>query len=468
MTFIYMIMIVVLLILFVFALQRQIKYYRTLTPVMGWLAGLFFFIVLPLTFIILNQGYEKPGYPLIAGLWGMITTRPSTFLQPFLMIWLTLVLTNLTVIFFTPRYITRNEEAIQSNKKWIVSIIQLKRILLTSILISFIFFGINIFLGGGLSNYFSQHWYFRFDEYSQKLGLLFTFYLKVYSTNQIILASATGLLIVSAINKQWQNNYRLLAFSILTMLLHMVMSGNRIYIAVVFIYMFTAMISFLDAKKLIKFSLYLLPIVPIFSIWAYIRGNIVNLSAALQNYATTINQASSKIMTTMMDLTEGSDSMVLIKVMHDFGNTQPFLHGETYLKALTSVLPIAHVESLSITLAKIYQPGIPSSMNSTALGEMWANFGYFTILLIPLFTFLIMGIGNYLYNHLNKRVLLNSVLFVILIWMARSVFADNFQLLVLSFLMIWGFRYEKNLYYCSHGNKIHPASSTGDEQLLPS
>jgi len=455
MTFIYSILMFALLILFVLAIQRQLKYYHTITPVMGWLAGLFYFIALPLTFIILNGGYEKPGYPDVYGLWGKLTTQPSEFLAPFITIWITLSLTNLCVIFFTKKKTANLDETDQVHAEWIVSIPQLKRILLITIFISFVFFGINIVLGGGLSSYFSQHWYYRFNEYSEQFGIIFTLYLKVYSANQVILAAATGLLIVTALKKQWQNNYGLLALSLSTMILHMIMSGNRIYIALLLIYILLAMVSFLDAKKLIKFFLYFIPIVPIFSIWSYIRSNIANLSSALRNYVTTINQASSKIMTTLMDLTEGSNNILLVKIMHDFGSEYDFLRGATYLRGFTSILPDSlnlYVENFSIKLAKIYQPGIRSSMNSTALGEAWANFGYLVIPLIPIFTVLIMKIGDHLFNHREKQTLLTSVLLVILAWMARSVFAENFQVLVISFLIIWALRYEKNLLCLSDSN----------------
>ncbi|HBG73897.1 MAG: hypothetical protein A2X25_03230 [Chloroflexi bacterium GWB2_49_20] len=472
MTVIYLVLIIVLSLLFALAIQRQMKYYPALTPVTGWLAGLFYFIVLPLTLIILNQGYERPGYPQIAGMWGKITTNSNSFLQPFLMVWLTLALTYLTVIFFTPRRIARNKKTSQSIEKGMVSIFQLKKIILSSILISFIFWGINIFLlGGGLSSYFSQHWYYRFSEYSEQLGRIFTLYLKIYSANQIILTAATGLLVLAALKKQWNKNYGLLALAFLTLLLHMVMSGNRIYIALVLIYSLMGIYYYFGFKTLFKSSLILAPLGLIFSIWAYIRSNIANLPVALNNYLIIINQASSRIMTTLMDITEGSDSMMLIKVIQEFGNTYGFLYGQTYLRAVTWVLPGSsglHVDSFSIVLAKIYQPGIPSSMSSTALGEMWANFGYFSIFLMPIFTFVLMSLGHYIQKHINKMVLLNSYLFVILIWMARSVFGDNFQILIVSILIIWGMRYEKNLYYLSEGNKIHPASSSGDERALPS
>ena len=452
MTPVYIILIVALIILFVIAFYRQIGYYHTLTPVLGWLAGLFFFIVLPLTFIILNEGYVRPGYPKLYPLVGSITTQPAEFLMPFILVWIILALTNLVVIFFTPKSPLWHEDQEKQLNKGTLSLIQLKKILISSIVISFIFFAINIYLGGGFSNYFSQHWYYRFNDLSTQYGLIFTLYLKLYSANQVILAAASGLLVMAAIQNKWNKNYLLLAASVLTLVLNMVVSGNRIYVALLMIYLLAAMVSFLNPKKLIKYSLYLIPIVPIFSVWAYVRSNIANLSSALQNYVTTINLASSKVMTTLMDLTEGSDSMMLFKIIRDFGITIPLLHGQTYLKAITSVLPSSlglSTKSFSIILANIYLPGLNVSANGTALGEMWANFGFLTLLFIPLFTFLIMRIGHSFYVHLEKRMLLNSVLFVLLIWMARSVFADNFQLFILSFLIIWGLGYEKNLYHLS-------------------
>lgn len=443
-------MILTLFLLFFIAIKRQLSCYHTLTPVMGWLAGLFYFITFPLFLIILNGGYEKPGYPQSYTLWGKISTNPDEFLVPFLIIWITLSFVNLSVIIFSPKRGTIDVPDELYRDKLILSLPQIKKILIFSIGISFIFFLINIYLGGGPIAYFSTHWYYRFNETSEQFGMLFTLYLKIYYTNQVILAASTGLLTMAAIRKQWNKNYYILGFSFFTMVLHMVMSGNRIYIALLLIYIIVAMVSFLNIRKLIKWFLVFIPIVPIFSVWTYLRSNLANLSVGLKNYISAFDQVSSKIITTLMDLTEGSNNVLLIHIMNDYGSDFEFLRGITYIRALTSVLPKRlglYIDNFSIILANIYQPGFKSSMNGTALGEAWANFGVLQIVVLPVITLLIIWISHYFYIHRQNCTLYTSVMFIMLAWMARSVFAENFQVLIIALLLITILKYEKNLLY---------------------
>lgn len=440
----------ILFLLFFIAVKRQLNTYQTITPVMGWLAGLFYFIAFPIFLIILNGGYEKPGYPQSYELWGKITTEANEFFIPFILIWVSLSLINLCVIAFTPQITLIHANGMTENRNTEISIAQLKKIILYSVGISFLFFLINIYLSGGPTAYFSSHWYYRFNETSEQYGKLFTLYLKFYYTNQLILAASTGLLTVSAIRKKWNNNYFLLGLSFFTMILHMIMSGNRIYIALFLIYLLVAMVSYLNLKKLIKWFLLFLPIVPLFSVWSYLRSNIANLSVGLKNYVLAINQVSSKIITTLMDLTEGSNNVLLIHIMTDYGKELEFLKGTTYIRAFTSILPRSlglYTDNFSIILANIYQPGFKSSMNGTALGEAWANFGVLEVIILPVLTLLIIQISHYLYNHRENWTLFSAVMFIILAWMARSVFAENFQILLIALFLIKLLKYEKNLLY---------------------
>src|ERR1700761_7479062 len=69
---------------------------KCLSPLAGWMAGLSFFIVLPLTIIVLNGGYTVPSYYGVEGGWGSLNLSDSRFLIPYFFVWTNLILVALT------------------------------------------------------------------------------------------------------------------------------------------------------------------------------------------------------------------------------------------------------------------------------------------------------------------------------------------------------------------------------------
>ena len=60
-----------------------------LTPLLGWMAGLGFFLIVPLTAITLNGGYKAPQVYEING-WGDVNLSNLSSLEPFIVIWLSI------------------------------------------------------------------------------------------------------------------------------------------------------------------------------------------------------------------------------------------------------------------------------------------------------------------------------------------------------------------------------------------
>ena len=52
---------------------------RIVSPLNGWMIGLSFFIVLPLSIIVLNGGYVVPSYYQVDGAWGRLDLSDSRF-----------------------------------------------------------------------------------------------------------------------------------------------------------------------------------------------------------------------------------------------------------------------------------------------------------------------------------------------------------------------------------------------------
>jgi len=84
-------------------------------------------------------------------------------------------------------------------------------------------------------------------------------------------------------------------------------------------------------------------------------------------------------------------------------------------------------------------------LNVTEMGEMYANFGPFTILLFPLFTIGVIGLSHWTASLQTLHGLVPSVLFTLMAWTARVTLADSFLVFVLAFLLMSLFQMERGL-----------------------
>jgi len=102
-------------------------------------------------------------------------------------------------------------------------------------------------------------------------------------------------------------------------------------------------------------------------------------------------------------------------------------------------------ENFPKLLAGLYEPGQITSLGATQLGELYANFGVLSVLLLPIVTVLLMMLsaGSLLAN--GKHLLVSAALFLLLIWSARASFEDNVITFVFVLLLIRGFGLSKNL-----------------------
>ena len=150
--------------------------------------------------------------------------------------------------------------------------------------------------------------------------------------------------------------------------------------------------------------------------------------------------------------------MLLLNIIKDFGSKYDLLLGSTYGKAITFMIPRSiypdKTDNFTITTARLYEPGANTSFSSTALGEMYANFGLLSVPLLPIYTLALLFISRLVCIHLNRHALLSATLFLLFAWMSRSVFADNFVAILFCFALIWSFRFEKGLLYPAINSKL--------------
>jgi hypothetical protein len=160
-----------------------------------------------------------------------------------------------------------------------------------------------------------------------------------------------------------------------------------------------------------------------------------------------------RAMTTLMDTTEGVSVIQVLHMVNDFGQKFDYLYGLSYSKAFTFILPRKlypnKPQNFPVMIARLYEPGQVTSLGTTQLGELYANFGALSVLLLPFITLLILLLSERLERKCEEHALLSAVLFVLLIWYARSSFEDNFVTFLFALLLVRGLQLERGLCFPS-------------------
>lgn len=447
----------IVIVLFGIIFRRTMRCRDMPTPLMGWLVGLSFFLILPLCILILNGGYQMPVSYHVSGRLGNLDLSDSAYVFPFLVIWSSLMLTASTLL----AVFSIRSTPTMAVPRYTISIPKLRAIIIVSsaaILASWV---LAIIWLGGIQNYFLLHWNTRFQNVMKNWGSLLVLFQHATNALQILLTAATALLIGASLQKHTRT-YGILIFALIMAVLDMIMTGDRIYIALLMLYVGNLLLLQRRLRLIFLLIMALPVLVLFFSAWAHVRGGLGNISSSIANYQYEREKQPDKLMDSLVDVTEGSNVIMLFNIIRDFGSRYDYLYGATYARAFAFFIPRSiypdRTQPFTLTTAELYQPGVNTSISSTALGEMYANFGIFSVLLLPLFTLAILWVNNRIVAHLTRHALMSGVLFMLFAWMSRSVFAGNFITFILCAIIIWGLRFEKGLLYPADNGILSHAS----------
>jgi hypothetical protein len=422
-------------------LQRLRGECLALTPILGWIAGLGYFLVAPLTLLVLNGGYTIPSFYDSNTSYASIDLSNGRYLLPMLVVWLALVFSFQVVLL-----LTRKPKTDGATLEFPVNERKLKSILFLTFGLSVLDHGATIWRLGGVDAFLISRWYVRQEDLLAQFGDAFVLYSWLSLANQILF-TATAALHTSLQIRRRKLDLRISALIAFALLLQMVMSGNRIFIALYGL-SFLASCWFYRRKRLIATLLVASPaILLLFSAWSYFRHDLSTISKDIPTYVE--GDLGNRAMTALMDSTEGVSVVQLLHMINDFGGKFDYFYGLTYSKALTFVLPRSvypnKPQNFPILIAKLYEPGEVTSFSTTQLGELFTNFGALSVLLLPFITVLILLLSERLARKCEERALLSAALFLLLIWYARSSFEDNFITFLFVFLLIWGLNLEQRL-----------------------
>src|SRR3984893_481235 len=207
------------------ALRRARDEGTPFTPLMGWLVGLGYFVLAPLTILVLHGGYKIPDFYQANERYASVDLSDSRYVIPMLVIWLALFLAFQAVALVRPE-----KKPAWSAADLTLNDQKLRRVILLTFGLSILDCVFTILRSGGLESFLISHWYVRQEESFAKFGDLFVLYAHLSLANQIVFTAAVALFTARRLQLR-KSEWRSFTLIGLGLVLQMVMSGNRIFIA---------------------------------------------------------------------------------------------------------------------------------------------------------------------------------------------------------------------------------------------
>lgn len=401
-------------------LSRVKRRSEGLTPLLGWLIGVGFFLIAPLTILTFHGGFKQPSAYDVNGSWDEINLGSTLFFRPYLVISLSTMLTCFVALLSgsTPPAKLETHEVVRR---------RLERAIVITMALTGADWAASIWLQGGLSQFLLSHWYTRNVELAERFGTVFVIYTHLSLTNQIVFTGAASLYANVGLkerNLRWGFTSLIWFF----FLIEMGMSGNRIYVAL-YLLAFVASCWLHRRNRILAGLLLVSPAVILaFSLWASIRANLNQISDSAGAQTLQLDIAEGTV-TRLMDATEGSAVMLLMHMINDFGTKFNYLYGSTYERLVTFWLPATfsagRPPNFAVIAAQLYEPGEPTSLGSTALGEAYGNFGIAGVLVMPILTWFAVRCGERFARAGGRHSLMAAVSFLMFITFMVFPFDQN-------------------------------------------
>jgi oligosaccharide repeat unit polymerase len=413
----------------------------SLSPILGWMAGLGYFILAPLTVLVLNGGYTIPASYGVNDMYASVDLSSGTYVIPMVVLWLALLFAFQAIIFLLPgNKPAKNSPKFRLNEK------KLKQIILITFAVALCDYAIQIQVFGGWEAFLVSHWYQREMDMFEQAGDIWVLYARFSGANQIVFTAASALYAASQLQLR-KFEWRFSCLLLVAFLIQMAMSGNRIYIALFGLAFLTSCWYYRRNKVVFALLIASPLIILLFSTWAYVRSNFGDISGNVSAYSEA--DPRHRAVTALVDTTEASTIMLSLHMVNDFGNRFNYLKGITYSKAFTFVLPRKiypnKPENFPALLAKLYEPGEITSLGATQFGELYANFGLLTMFLLALVTGLILVLSSKLARVVGRHLLLSATLSLLLTWAVLVSVEDSFITFVFAWMLIWALRFDRGL-----------------------
>ena len=289
------------------------------------------------------------------------------------------------------------------------------------------------------------NWYNNRHDFMSEGGSLAV--LMVFGLN------ASRALLIIVLYEKWQkhNEHFFLAALIAFVLIDMLLSGNRVYAFI------TGSMILLNYFKnypvtVLKYSAISLPILfglgYFGSIYRHMRGPLFEQGIpGFDRFREVLVYAINHEPPDLYDFLSGISESVNVNVIYGlFNRFEDFLHGTTYLKTLLFPIPRSVWPDKPLPITNIAGAFFDSvSLVTTFIGEMFMNFGYWGIALLPLFLVLTeFGLKHLFCAYRNY---FDIILFFAGLMIFRMPFSDTVLVFVIVHVMLrlsaasWKFTY---------------------------
>ena len=436
---------------FIYVLKIYMKGLRYPTLILSWFIGFFYFLYIPFTLIVFAGGYDIPEFHQVKGTWGNLDVSTEESMIAAVVIVFMLLSLLFTAHFFSPKqFRPQHFHDYKLNYKQLFKVY--RRVLVAVLAV----WSLKIYLSGGVVAYFLEHWYYRHEDNSGVFWLILD---RLFDAVYIVFCAVTAIIFADAVK---QKHYRLwlLASAVFMLLMGVLVSGNRIHLVLVGLYVLPFILIY--NRKLVTPIIIAMPVLIIMgSYWANIRSYTDRLKG-IEIYTDRIISGEVDFMTPVVEIFEGVNILVLFEIVKKAGSEFNLVLGETYLKSITWIIPRSMWPEKPLNapqaVAALIEPGERGwSVNFTQFGEAFFNFGMVALAVIPIMTIVIVVSSNYLEKRFDRMPLKAVSACLLIFWMSRSVISDNLILLLFTCLIIWGFRLDKNLYYSTPASGISSA-----------
>lgn len=289
-----------------------------------------------------------------------------------------------------------------------------------------------IFIRSGMLE--GGNWYNNRHDFMNEGGALAV--LMVFTLN------ASKVLFIAVLFNSWRkDNHKLtLAALLVFLLLDMLVSGNRIY---AFITGSMILLTYFNKYPVtvLKYSAITAPLLFIAAyfgtIFRHMRGPLFEEGVpGFKRFKEVLIYAVNHEPPDIYDFLSGISESVNVNVIYDlFNRYTDFLYGSTYLKTILFPIPRSIWQSKPISITSITGEYFGSvSLVTTFIGEMFMNFSYFGIALLPLFLILTEYFLKVLFKNFHPYT--RILLFIIGLMIFRMPYSDTILVALLIFMIL--------------------------------
>ncbi len=396
------------------------------TPTAGLIAGSLYFILLPLTAIALAGEYSLPSHHNASDRWASFSLDTTEGLISTLYPSLTITLICLFIRQSSHWQKKESSSFTADTTKHVARYL----LIFSAIALAKWLLYIAVLGWDGL---FLAGWLERTEHVGGALGEAFWLILKFWQGNSLLLTSALVLWLQGPIRKTTTKEASVVALAVATILIEVFLSGNRIFVALMLITFFSHLLISRKYLALLIVALSFPGLSILSGTWAYYRINAdVGLADSLAHISEIAISDPSMIPTSVIEMTEGANSLALMAITRDFGDEEDLLLGHTLIKVFLLPIPRSiypnKPENFNLIAAAIYEPNIPGfSLNTTIYGELFANLGYGATPALIAISWLLLVYSQRM-TATSFHPIKTIALFQAMLWMARTNLSDSILL----------------------------------------